>query len=401
MAGIDSLFGPMLIGVFFNTMLYGACLLIVQTYTYYQTRKNDSKSPCFDYLVLYLLFMETLNTGFDIVLIYEPLILRYGTEEAVKFVPLMLIADPVVMALISTPIQLFFAWRVSIITKSKLIVASILFLPFVHSVSGGIAATIATAVIREFARLQELKGAIITWLFSSAIADIIITTSLLVNLYRKKTGTKATNDVVNKIMRFTLQTGLLTSIFASLDAILFLAIPDTAYNFALDFPLSKLYTNSLLSSLNARREYRNELRGFLSLGDITGSEVSLLVVVQRYLQVTPSPRPVTTELGIPTCQYATSSASEHRSAIPSREKRPSWNSTVLHNGSDNDLHHYTLFCDTDGLHHVELELLKDRSLRKRMCTHSGGSASFQATPDGYENLLDAVMEAQVQQWISQ
>ncbi|KAL4248567.1 hypothetical protein AB1N83_014126 [Pleurotus pulmonarius] len=70
----------------------------------------------------------------------------------------------------------------------------------------------------------------------------------------------------------TLQTGLLTSIFASLDAILFLAIPDTAYNFALDFPLSKLYTNSLLSSLNARGEYRNELRGFLSLGDTTGSE---------------------------------------------------------------------------------------------------------------------------------
>ncbi|KAL4249678.1 hypothetical protein AB1N83_013798 [Pleurotus pulmonarius] len=153
MAGIDSLFGPMLIGVFFNTMLYG--LLIVQTYTYYQTRKNDSKSPCFDYLVLYLLFMETLNTGFDIALIYEPLILRYGTEEAVKFVPLspftsddipvipthrlfcpVLIADPVVMALISTPIQLFFAWRVSIITKSKLIVASILFLPFVHSPAG-------------------------------------------------------------------------------------------------------------------------------------------------------------------------------------------------------------------------------------------------------------------------
>ncbi|KAF4605793.1 hypothetical protein EYR40_004583 [Pleurotus pulmonarius] len=144
--------------------------------------------------------METLNTGFDIALIYEPLILRYGTEEAVKFVPLMLIADPVVMALISTPIQLFFAWRISIITKSKLIVASILFFAFC-SLTGGIAATIATAVIHEFARLQELKGAIITWLFSSAIADIIITSSLLVNLYRKKTGTKATNDVVNKIMR--------------------------------------------------------------------------------------------------------------------------------------------------------------------------------------------------------
>ncbi|KAF4584583.1 hypothetical protein EYR38_001812 [Pleurotus pulmonarius] len=266
MAGIDSLFGPMLIGVFLNTILYG--FLILQTYTYYQTRKNHK--PLLDYLVLYLLFMETLNTGFDIALIYEPLILRYGTEEAVKFVPLMLIADPIVMALISTPIQLFFAQRIYIISNSKLIVASILFFAFC-SLTGGIAATIATAVIREFARLQELKGAIITWLFSSAIADITITTGLLVNLYRRKTGIKATDDIVDKTMRFTLQTGLLTSIFASLDAILFLAIPDTAYNFALDFPLSKLYTNSLLSSLNARRGNQNDSKDFLSVGD-TGLE---------------------------------------------------------------------------------------------------------------------------------
>ncbi|KAF4566547.1 hypothetical protein EYR36_011978 [Pleurotus pulmonarius] len=291
MAGIDSLFGPMLIGVFLNTILYG--FLILQ--------------------VLYLLFMETLNTGFDIALIYEPLILRYGTEEAVKFVPLMLIADPIVMALISTPIQLFFARRIYIMTKSKLIVASILFFAFC-SLTGGIAATIATAVIREFARLQELKGAIITWLFSSAIADIIITTSLLMNLYRKKTGIKATDDMVDKMMRcmclfishcpsysdardlaltVTLQTGLLTSIFASLDVILFLAIPGTAYNFALDFPLSKLYTNSLLSSLNARREYQNGSKDFLSIGD-TGLESlrfrSLSTIQQVHLSPSTVPR---------------------------------------------------------------------------------------------------------------
>ncbi|KAJ8691890.1 hypothetical protein PTI98_011410 [Pleurotus ostreatus] len=224
MAGIDSLFGPMLIGVCLNSMLYG--LLILQTYTYYQTRKDYGR-PFLDYLVLYLLFMETLNTAFDIALIYEPLILRYGTEEAVKFVPLMLIADPIVMAFISTPIQLFFARRIYIISGSMLIVAPILFFAFC-SLTGAIAATICTAIIREFARLQELKGAIMTWLFSSAIADIIITTSLLVHLYRKKTGVKATDDMINKIMRFTLQTGLLTSIFASLDVILFIAIPDTA-----------------------------------------------------------------------------------------------------------------------------------------------------------------------------
>ncbi|KDQ26082.1 hypothetical protein PLEOSDRAFT_1085356 [Pleurotus ostreatus PC15] len=136
--------------------------------------------------------------------------------------------------------------------------SSICFCLLIVATAGTITATICTASIREFARLQELKGAIMTWLFSLAIADIIITTSLLVHLYRKKTGVKATDNMINKIMWFTLQTGLLTSIFASLDVILFIAIP--------------LYTNSLLSSLNTRVEYKKMKVDHLSVGNTTGAE---------------------------------------------------------------------------------------------------------------------------------
>lgn len=80
--------------------------------------------------------------------------------------------------LIVAPILFFAVCSLSMIFH----LPSTCFCLLIVATAGAIAATICTAIIREFARLQELKGAIMTWLFSSAIADIIITTSLLAHL---------------------------------------------------------------------------------------------------------------------------------------------------------------------------------------------------------------------------
>ncbi|KIJ24702.1 hypothetical protein M422DRAFT_274451, partial [Sphaerobolus stellatus SS14] len=68
-----------------------------------------------------------------------------------------------------------------------------------------------------------------------------------------------TDDVVNKIIVLTIQSGAITALFALLDFVLFLAIPSSTANFLVDFPLSKLYSNSLLSTLNARVGWSNTL----------------------------------------------------------------------------------------------------------------------------------------------
>lgn len=47
---------------------------------------------------------------------------------------------------------------------------------------GGIATTVSVTLIPEYAKLQEFRGAVITWLASSAVCDVIITTSLVTSL---------------------------------------------------------------------------------------------------------------------------------------------------------------------------------------------------------------------------
>ncbi|KAJ3576374.1 hypothetical protein NP233_g461 [Leucocoprinus birnbaumii] len=254
---IPLLFGPMLIGAFFNTTLYG--VLILQALLYYQNyKRRDSK--WLKLFVLYLVVAETLNSGFSIGLLYEPLILKFGQPAATTFFPLLLPAARLRPALpysslgiaISTPIQLFIAWRISVINRRWWISAVIGVLALISS-SGGIWLAWTVVHVQRFARKPDLHWPALMWLLASAIADVLITVSLVYSLARRKTGFVQTDDTINKIIRMTVQTGLITAIFAVLDVICFLVLPNTTLNFVWDLALSKLYTNALMSTLNARQ----------------------------------------------------------------------------------------------------------------------------------------------------
>ncbi|KAF9459784.1 hypothetical protein BDZ94DRAFT_1267364 [Collybia nuda] len=240
-------FGPMLIGVFINMILYG--VLIVQTYTYYQLYKRDT--PWIRYLVLYLFIVETANTGFDMFIIYEPLILRFGLPDATRLFPTLFATEPIIIVAVSTPIQIFFAWRIRILTKSNWIPAAICLFAFV-SLAGGLWTGAKLVIIKLFARKPELHNPALVWFLASCAADILITATLVLNLSKRRTGFTATDDAISKIIRMTVQTGMLTAFFAVGDVVFFMTLPRTALNFLWDLALSKLYTNCLMSTLNAR-----------------------------------------------------------------------------------------------------------------------------------------------------
>ncbi|KAJ7478394.1 hypothetical protein FB451DRAFT_1241919 [Mycena latifolia] len=252
---VNLLFGPMLIGAFLNTLLYG--VMIVQASTYQQRYKHDR--PWFRYLVLYLFIAETVNWVCDVGLIYEPLIFRFGTLEALRVSPLLLRADAALTGMISTPIQFFIAWRVRVVTHSAILPAIICILSVI-SLGGAVATSTAVSLHPAFADFPTSEPMIIVWLIATTACDVFLTCSLVYSLWVRKTNVISTDSYINKIIRLTVQTGVLTAGAALLDMILFLTLPGTAMNFMIDFPLSKLYTISLISTLNARawKEHNTE-----------------------------------------------------------------------------------------------------------------------------------------------
>ncbi|KAF7311791.1 hypothetical protein MIND_00189600 [Mycena indigotica] len=265
---VTALFGPLLLGALLNTLLYG--VMAVQAFIYFNRYQKDR--TWFKYLVSYLVLVETVNLVCIVGLVYEPLIVRYGRMEALITSPIMLRPDAVLTVLISAPTQLFVAWRLQVITHSYLLSGAIAILAVV-AFGGGVAVSTVVSLHPDFASFPTFKPEVITWLVSSSACDVLLTASLVVSLWTRKSKVASTDSYVNKIIRcayrsrlrdvlatyrrpravvVTVQTGLITAAAASLDMLLYVLIPNTSYNFILDFPLSKLYTNSLLSTLNAR-----------------------------------------------------------------------------------------------------------------------------------------------------
>lgn len=235
-----------------NAILYG--VMLVQMVIYYQRYKKDA--TWMRIFVLFLFIVETLNTILDFGIIYEPLVSQYGSRHATTFFPLLLPSDPLLTVIISTPIQIFIAYRIKVISRATWLAACICTLAMA-SFSGGVWLTVTVIRVRLYSKKPELHWPALLWLLASAIADIIITISLAWNLARRRTGFSGTDDAINKIIRLTIQTGFITAVFATLDVVCFLALPHSTMNFIWDFALSKLYTNALLSTLNARSGWAN------------------------------------------------------------------------------------------------------------------------------------------------
>ncbi|KAJ7466880.1 hypothetical protein FB451DRAFT_400447 [Mycena latifolia] len=220
--GVELLFGPMLLGVLLSTGVYG--VMTSQMLRYYQTYQKDARWIRF--LMLYLFFIETANLLIEIGIIYEPLIVRYGTQQALVTSPLLLPGDAISIVLASTPIQLFTAWRISVITGS--IILSLLISVFaVVSFGGGLLVTVFVSIRNEFREFQSFSNVVIIWLVSSAVCDVLIAIVLTYSLYSRKTGFTAVDGQINRIIRLTVQTGAITAVAALTDLILFLAFPTT------------------------------------------------------------------------------------------------------------------------------------------------------------------------------
>ncbi|KAJ7598783.1 hypothetical protein C8J56DRAFT_1039665 [Mycena floridula] len=169
--------GPMFLGFIFDVLLYG--IMILQVHFYFQAYPNDLK--WLKILVLGLLLANTLNIVFDSVFLYDTLIRHFGDLEVLGKGNWVFATDPALTGIIATAVQLFFAYRIRVITKTWYLPLLVIF----ASVLGMIAA-LATAVLihftPEFRHFQDFKHIVIVWLVCSVLADVLITSILVYQL---------------------------------------------------------------------------------------------------------------------------------------------------------------------------------------------------------------------------
>ncbi|KAF5350317.1 hypothetical protein D9758_012805 [Tetrapyrgos nigripes] len=265
--------GPVLIGALMSYLLMGT--LIVQLYIYYMSFPDDR---LFVKLTVYSVFvLDLVSTVAVTDSVWLMLILGWGRFENLHLVDWGFTTVPLWNSLSSAIVQVFFGWRVWMLSSHHSInefekkfwatMTVFIFAVSVTQVVGAIVSTARFVPISDLSFISICFPSTATWLSASAAADVMITVCMTVLLRRAIARsrrdyvsdiTRQTDALLTRIIRNTIETAAITAGAAILELILFFRLPNTGLHIAIALILSKLYTNTLLASLNSRASFRLE-----------------------------------------------------------------------------------------------------------------------------------------------
>ncbi|KAF9028781.1 hypothetical protein BDZ89DRAFT_1065866 [Hymenopellis radicata] len=246
---IEKLTVPMLIGYFFNLILFG--VLCVQVFIYFQAFLKDRLwSKC---LVAWICFIEILQTTLVVIDGIRVFGSGWGDARALADVGLTWFSVPAMTGIsISFTAQVFFIWRIRVLSQARLIPAAAFLVSVVQCVAA-VWAGVRAHQIRNFTSvLSETFSHTSVWLGGTATADLIIAGSLVYYMRKSQSTELASNGMYVRIVRLIVESGSLCALVAVADLGLFLGYRQTNYHLAPAIALSKLYSNSLLVVLNSR-----------------------------------------------------------------------------------------------------------------------------------------------------
>ncbi|KAG1729339.1 uncharacterized protein EDB91DRAFT_1060052, partial [Suillus paluster] len=106
---------------------------------------------------------------------------------------------------------------------------------------------------KEFSTLSEITlYAAMPFAITAVLSDVFIACSLCILLHGNHSPVIDTNMLINTLIIYAINHCILTLVIAMAEVIAFAIIPGSLWFIATDFIIGKLYTNSILASLNSR-----------------------------------------------------------------------------------------------------------------------------------------------------
>ncbi|KAI9001154.1 hypothetical protein BD414DRAFT_473793 [Trametes punicea] len=280
MTVLDATVGPLLIGVILAAVMYGvSCSQMFYYYTRYP------RDPWYIKLLVTAVWTtDSIHQALISHSVYWYLITEYGNPVALTLLTKSLVIEVFFNGFTAFFVQSFFAARVYRLSGKKVWLVA----PVALLVAGEFAVTMAYSIkalyLKTFVDLVQIKGLSISINAFAAVGDVTIAVILCTILHRSRTGFSKSNTLINRLMVFAVNTGLLTSVCASLSLITILSLPNTFVYICFFFLVGRLYSNSLMATLNARKSLReastNELS--VSLRDMQPSASTNLANLSTY-----------------------------------------------------------------------------------------------------------------------
>ncbi|KAI0640064.1 hypothetical protein C8Q77DRAFT_1152970 [Trametes polyzona] len=254
MAPLDGTMGPLLLGVIICAVAYGISLS--QIYYYYTRYPRD---PLYmKLLVAAVCFTDTVHQAMISHSIYWYLITEYGHPESLGLLSATMIPEVFFQAFTGLFVQSFFAHRVWKLSGRRWYLTAPVVALILAEFSVAMAYAIQALSFKTFLDLGKIKALSISINGFAAAGDVVIACILCTILQVSKTGFEKSNLLVNRLIVFSVNTGLLTSVCACMSLITILALPNTFVYICFFFLIGRLYSNSLMATLNARKSLREK-----------------------------------------------------------------------------------------------------------------------------------------------
>lgn len=256
----ESFLGPLEIAVVTSSVIFG--ITCMQCYRYYVQHSTNDLTPL-KFLVSTLTIFEALHIALITHVLYFYTIKSYGNLTMSTGVLWSFVAQAIVSGLLSSITQCFFAIRIYYLNNHRplipfTIVAISLFL-LAGTTYFNVLSFTASVSYRSPKNAVTIDAASMI-LFLMVFCDGIITTSTIYYLRKSQTRMPfaSTNRVINKLIRYTLNTGLLTTIFALITGIVILVQKDMFTFTPFYLITTRLYACSVISILNSRAAVQKE-----------------------------------------------------------------------------------------------------------------------------------------------
>ncbi|KAI0044337.1 hypothetical protein FA95DRAFT_265312 [Auriscalpium vulgare] len=244
---------PLLFGSLGNWCLYGA--LVIQVYMYNLSFPDDRK--LLKILVYGIFAIETVQTALNGVDLYHWFGSGWGNFEAISNGNYSPMDVPFVSGIVSFIIQVFFCHRISTLNKSLWWLTILIAISLLQAI-GGMGSGIQGLTKPSPEYVKRTKILVYLWLLGDAVADVMIATSMTILLLRvRNPHFPSSNRVLSKLVRLTIETNIVSASVAVITLILYAAIPAHPYFFIPAFTVSKIYSNTLLVTLNNRTAIRS------------------------------------------------------------------------------------------------------------------------------------------------
>lgn len=250
---IQESFGAIFIGSFISMILFG--LGIAQLYIYRGRFTCDRRA--LRYFVLFIFLLDTASAIFTAWWMYYLFVSNWGDAGIFLTGNWLMATNPFILGTMGCANHFFFAWRIRVLMPKTWLSVAICFLG-IATLGGAFAGGAIFLVVKKLADIATnvIRPAGIVWLLSAAIGDIMIAASISWFLQSHKSGFKASDQLLDRVIRVTVTNGLLTATIAVIDLILFLS-SDKPNHIAIAIILPRVYTNTILASLNSREPERS------------------------------------------------------------------------------------------------------------------------------------------------